>query len=210
MHVAVVATLLLQAHSRPYPPPMPRTDDKLVWIDLEMTGLDPDRCFILEIATLITDSQLRPIEEGPCLVIHNSENELESLSDWSAEHFGESGLLDRVRASNVLLADAETQTLKFIKRHCTKRTAPLCGNSIHTDRQFLYRHMRDVHDWLHYRNVDVSTMKELLRRWYPHAYDPPKKAGSHEALADIRESLAELQYYRDAFIRPPERTVRGD
>ena len=186
---------------------MPRTDDKLVWIDLEMTGLDPDQCFILEIASLITDSELNAIEEGPCLVIHNSDEQLESLSAWSAKHFGESGLLDRVRASSVTLEDAMEQTLRFIKRHCTKRTAPLCGNSIHTDRQFLYRHMREVHDWLHYRNVDVSTFKELLKRWFPDAYDPPKKAGSHEALADIRESLAELQYYRRAFLGPAERST---
>jgi oligoribonuclease len=174
----------------------------LVWIDLEMTGLDADRCTILEIATLVTDSELNVLAEGPELVIHNDEVQLESLSDWSRDTFTRSGLLDRVRASTVDVAEAERRTLAFVRAYSPERASPLCGNSVHTDRQFLYRHMRALHDHLHYRNVDVSTVKELLRRWYPDRYAPPPKAGLHEALADIRESIRELRYYRDAFIAP--------
>ena len=179
----------------------------LVWIDLEMTGLDPDACFITEIATIITDSELNVIEEGPSIVIHNTDEQLETLSDWSRDTFTKSGLIDRVRASEIDCAAAEQQTLEFIKQHCAERSAPLCGNSIHTDRSFLYRHMRELHDWLHYRNVDVSSFKEVLKRWYPRAYSPPKKAGKHEALTDIRESIEELRYYREAFLSAPDPTA---
>lgn len=176
--------------------------DNLVWIDLEMTGLDPDRCFIIEIATVITDSHLELLAEGPSIVVHNTEEQLESLSDWSRDHFGRSGLLDRVRASAVDVREAEARTLEFVRKWTDVRRSPLCGNSVHADRQFLYRHMRTLHDHLHYRNVDVSSLKEMLRRWYPQAYRPPRKAGRHEALADIHESVEELRYYRDAFIAP--------
>ena len=172
----------------------------LVWIDLEMTGLDPERCHILEIATIVTDGDLETIAEGPNLVVHQDEVALETLSDWSREHFTESGLLDRVRASEVSLGEAEARTLAFVKEHADERASPLCGNSIHMDRAFLRKHMRELHDFLHYRNVDVSTWKELLRRWYPDRYDPPSKKGRHVALADIRESIAELRYYRDTFL----------
>jgi len=174
----------------------------LVWIDLEMTGLAPERCFIIEIATLITNSDLELIAEGPALVIHNTEEQLTTLSDWSLDTFTRSGLLDRVRASTTSLAEAEKQTLAFVASHCPPGRAPLCGNSIHTDRAFLYAHMRALHDHLHYRNVDVSSFKEVLRRWYPKAYQPPRKAGSHDALADIRESIEELRYYRKTFLHP--------
>jgi oligoribonuclease len=179
-------------------------DGNLVWIDLEMTGLDPDVCHILEMSTLITDAALAIVAEGPTLVIHNDEAQLETLSDWSRETFTESGLLERVRTSTVGLAEAEALTLEFVAAHCTPRSAPLCGNSIHTDRFFLWRHMRSLHDHLHYRNVDVSTLKEVLRRWWPDRYAPPPKAGLHDAAADIRESVAELRYYRDAFMGPRE------
>ena len=177
-------------------------DSNLVWIDLEMTGLEPERCFILEIATIITTGGLEVIAEGPALVIHNGAAELQTLSDWSLETFTQSGLLERVRASPIDAAEAERQTLEFVRAHCPARSAPLCGNSIHTDRAFLYQHMRTLHDHLHYRNVDVSSFKEVLRRWYPASYAPPPKAGSHEALADIRESIEELRYYRQAFLKP--------
>lgn len=176
--------------------------DNLVWIDLEMTGLDPDACFIIEIATVITDSELNLLAEGPSLVVHNSEEQLKSLSEWSQDHFSRSGLLDKVRASTISVEDAEAQTLDFVREWSDPRRSPLCGNSVHADRQFLYRHMRTLHDHLHYRNVDVSTLKEMLRRWYPKAYAPPTKAGNHQALADIHESVEELRYYRDAFIAP--------
>ncbi len=176
-----------------------RSDKSLVWMDLEMTGLDPDRCSIIEIATIVTDEELSVVAEGPDLVIHQDEAALGSLSDWSREHFGKSGLLDRVRASEITLEEAERRTLAFLRRHCKARTSPLCGNSVHMDRHFLWRGMRKLHDFLHYRNVDVSTFKELLRRWYPDRFDPPPKAEKHVALLDVRESIEELRYYRRAF-----------
>ena len=174
----------------------------LVWIDLEMTGLDPDRCFVLEIASIVTNSDLEVIEEGPSIEIRSGDVELATLSDWSKEHFTRSGLLDRCRRSTIDVVQAELATLRFLERHCVKGASPLCGNSVHTDRAFLYRHMRALHDFLHYRNIDVSSVKEVLRRWYPDAYAPPPKAEQHVALVDIRESIEELAYYRDAFIAP--------
>lgn len=182
------------------PLPMGSRATNLAWIDLEMTGLDPERCHVLEIASLVTTQGLELVAEGPSLVIHATEQQLESLSDWSREHFGKSGLLERVRASTVSLTDAEEQTLAFFKKHTDVRTSPLCGNSVHTDRQFLWQHMRRLHDWFHYRNVDVSSWKEMLKRWYPKRYDAPEKAGSHVALTDVHESVRELAYYRKAFL----------
>ena len=181
---------------------MAGASDKLVWIDLEMTGLEPQDCFILEIASLITYADLEIVAEGPNLVVHNSEEQLKSLSEWSRNQFGPSGLLDRVRASDVSLAEAEARTLDFVKQHVDVRASPLCGNSVHNDRAFLHRHMRELHDFLHYRNVDVSTIKELVHRWYPGQVIPPPKSDSHQALADIHESVAELGYYRDTFFLP--------
>jgi oligoribonuclease len=172
----------------------------LAWIDLEMTGLDPERCHILEIATLVTTQELELVAEGPSLVVHATEAELDTLSDWSRKTFTESGLLARVRASTLSCAQAEAQTLEFLAKHTDVRTSPLCGNSVHTDRQFLYARMRRLHDHFHYRNVDVSSWKEMLKRWYPARYAPPKKAGTHVALADVHESVAELKYYREAFL----------
>jgi len=174
----------------------------LVWIDLEMTGLDPAVCFITEIATIVTDSELNVIAEGPSFAVHNTEVQLESLSDWSRDTFTRSGLLERVRASDIDCAEAERRTLAFIREHCDERASPLCGNSVHTDRVFLHRRMRRLHDYLHYRNVDVSSFKEVLRRWYPERYRPPTKAGKHDAMTDIRESIEELRYYRKTFMPP--------
>ena len=181
---------------------MAKKSQRLIWIDLEMTGLDPDRCHILEIATVVTDGDLAVVAEGPNLVVHQDETALATLSDWRRQRFSTSGLLDRVRSSEVAIEEAEAQTLAFVLDHCRPQRSPLCGNSVHTDRAFLYRHMRKLHDFLHYRNVDVSSFKEVLRRWYPKAYDAPSKAGRHEALADIRESIDELRYYRRAFLKP--------
>ncbi len=181
---------------------MPPSQDRLVWIDLEMTGLDPDHCFIIEIASLVTDVDLEIVAEGPNLVAHNTEEELHSLSEWSRATFSKSGLLDRVRASEIGTAEAEAVTLEFLARHVKAGASPLCGNSVHNDRAFLWRHMRKLHDFFHYRNVDVSTVKDLVRRWYPARFSPPKKADSHQALADIRESVAELRYYRQTFFVP--------
>jgi len=181
---------------------MPANPGNLVWIDLEMTGLDPDSCYIMEIATLVTTADLELVAEGPNLVIHCSNNELQSLSDWCRNHFGKSGLIDRVRASGVSCADAEKRTIEFLKKHVQPGNSPLCGNSVHNDRAFLWRHMRSLHDFCHYRNVDVSSLKVLLQSWYRDRYSPPPKKETHEALTDIRESVAELRYYRDNFLIP--------
>lgn len=187
---------------------MPSAREPLIWIDLEMTGLDPDRCHIIEMASLVTNPDLEMIAEGPQVVIHRSEEELETLSDWSREQFTRSGLLDRVRASTVSGAEAEAMTLAFLRETCTPHKSPLCGNSVHTDRAFLWRGMRSLHDFMHYRNIDVSSLKEVLRRWYPTRFRPPTKANSHEALTDIRESVAELRYYqKTTTVRRIETTV---
>lgn len=183
---------------------MKPTSDRLVWVDLEMTGLDPTRCHILEIATLVTDGDLNLLAEGPSLVVHATESELDTLSDWSRETFTRSGLLDRVRASATSRADAEAATLAFLKEHVLPQTAPLCGNSVWNDRIFLIHEMRGIHDFLHYRNVDVSSFKEVLRRWHPTRFSPPAKKSRHEAMTDIHESLEELRYYRDHFLAPPQ------
>lgn len=181
---------------------MPANADRLVWVDLEMTGLDPTRCQIIEIATIVTTGELELVAEGPSFVCHATEEELLTLSDWSRDTFTKSGLLDRVRQSTTSRADAERLTLEFLKQHVLQQNAPLCGNSIWNDRIFLWHGMRKLHDFVHYRNVDVSSFKEVLKRWYPAKYSPPPKKNLHDALADIRESVAELRYYREAFIAP--------
>lgn len=174
--------------------------NRLVWMDLEMTGLDPEHDTILEIATLITDGELKIIAEGPNIIVHQPDSVLETMSDWCKEHHGASGLTARVRASTISLAEAEAQTLAFIRQHVPERTAPLCGNSIHQDRRFIVRYMPAIDAWLHYRMVDVSTVKELARRWYPD-FQPPAKKESHLAMADIRESIEELAAYRKSIFR---------
>ncbi len=181
---------------------MPANSDRLVWIDLEMTGLDPTRCHIIEIATIVTTGDLQHVADGPSIVCHATEDELTTLSDWSRNTFTASGLIERVRKSPASRADAERLTLEFLKEHVLQQQAPLCGNSVWNDRIFLWHGMRRLHDFLHYRNVDVSSFKEVLRRWYPDKYAPPPKKNIHDALTDIRESLDELRYYREAFIAP--------
>lgn len=181
---------------------MPATSDRLVWIDLEMTGLDPTRCVIIEIATLVTDSELNLVAEGPQIAINTSDAELTTLSDWSRDTFTKSGLLERCRASTVSRAEAEERTLAFLAQHVLPNTSPLCGNSIWNDRQFLWYGMRRLHDHMTYRNVDVSSFKEMLRRWHPKEWAPPAKKSLHDALADIRESVEELRFCRDRFIAP--------
>lgn len=183
--------------------------DHLIWIDLEMTGLDPERCHILEIATLVTDARLELVAEGPSLVVHADSTELETLSDWSREQFARTGLLEEVRRSTISRAEAEERTLAFLTEHCIPGASPLCGSSVHHDRAFLRREMRRLHDFAHYRNVDVSTIKELVRRWYPGLSHPPKKAETHRALLDIQETVAELSYYRSRFFRDPESGIRS-
>jgi len=167
----------------------------LVWMDLEMTGLDPDKDTILEIATLITDKDLNILAEGPCLAIHHPQDVLDDMDTWCAEHHGASGLTARVLDSTISLAEAGQLTLDFVRRHVPERTSPLCGNSIHQDRRFLVRYMPHLEAYLHYRNIDVSTIKELVRRWYP-KISLPEKQGAHLALEDIRESIDELRFYR--------------
>ena len=171
----------------------------LAWMDLEMTGLEPGRHVIVEIATLITDDDLEIVAEGPDLVVHATEDELSRMDDVVVKMHTESGLLERIRSSTLTLADAGAQTLEFIRTHVPEpRSVPLCGNSIGTDRRFLSIHLPEIEEYLHYRSVDVSTLKELGRRWAPEVVKgAPSKAGSHRALDDIRESVAELRYYRE-------------
>lgn len=177
------------------------TSELLVWMDLEMTGLDPDRETILEIATLITNADLRVVAEGPCLVIRQPKSVLDAMDDWNREHHGASGLTDRSLRSTTDVADAEAQSLAFIRSHCAERMSPLCGNSIHQDRRFLARHMPALEAYFHYRNIDVSTVKELVQRWYPDGPKPPPKKHAHLALDDIRESIEELLFYRRTYFR---------
>ncbi len=170
-------------------------DSNLVWVDLEMTGLDPQKDQILEIATLITDSELNIIAEGPNLAIFQTEEILKGMDEWNQTHHGKSGLIDRVRASTESLRTAEEKTLTFVASHCKASRSPLCGNSVWQDRRFLDRYMADLNRFFHYRIIDVSSIKELAARWYP-KLPPLKKAESHQALADIRESVEELRFYR--------------
>ncbi len=184
----------------------------LVWMDLEMTGLDPSRHVIVEIATLVTDDQLEIVAEGPDLVVAATLDDLEKMDDVVRKMHTESGLLAAVAASTLNLADAGSATLGFIRTHVPEpRRVPLCGNSIGVDRRFLSRYLPEIEEYLHYRSIDVSTVKELCKRWYPSLYGhAPKKAGSHRALGDIRESVAELRYYRDNFFKFPANEVLGD
>ncbi len=178
-------------------------------MDLEMTGLDPDRHVIVEIATLLTDDDLTIVAEGPDLVIHQPPAELAKMDDVVVRMHARSGLTTEIESSTVSLADAGAQTLTFLQAHIPEaRSVPLCGNSIGTDRRFLARWLPDIENFLHYRSVDVSTIKELARRWYPEALaEVPSKDGTHRALDDIRESIEELRTYRELVFREPTATV---
>ena len=175
----------------------------LVWIDLEMTGLDVERDVIVEIAAIVTDGELKTVLEGPDVVVHAPDDVLDSMVEVVHAMHAKSGLTDAIRTSTLSVADAEAQVLEFVRRHVPQeRSAPLAGNTISADRMFLQRYMPALEAHVHYRNVDVSTVKELVRRWYPEAYAArPVKGGDHRALADIRESIEELRYYRDAAFR---------
>lgn len=176
--------------------------DGLFWVDLEMTGLDPDTCTIIEIASLVTDNELNVIAEGPALVINQPKELLEKMDAWNQEHHKKSGLYDAVLASTVTLQQAEDQTLAFLKEWLPQRKAPLCGNSIWQDRRFLCRYMPKMEGYLHYRNIDVSSFKEVIRRWYVNGPELARKKEAHRALDDIKESINELRFYRQSFMQP--------
>lgn len=173
----------------------------LVWMDLEMTGLEPDTDLIIEMATIITDGELNVVAEGPVMAIKQPEANLAAMDEWNQQHHSKSGLLERVRKSQISQLEAEAQTLAFLELHVEKNKAPLCGNTIWQDRRFLARYMPDLERYLHYRIIDVSSLKELVVRWRPELLGGFTKANEHTALADIRESIAELRYYREHFIR---------
>ncbi|MGM0536341.1 MAG: oligoribonuclease [Pseudomonadota bacterium] len=174
---------------------------RLVWIDLEMTGLDPNRERIIEVATLVTDSELNVIAEGPVIAVHQPDTLLEAMDDWNTRTHGGSGLVRRVKESPVDTAEAERQTLAFLRAHVEPGSSPMCGNSVHQDRRFLEREMPELLAFFHYRNLDVSTLKELARRWNPGALAGFDKRNVHLAMDDIKESIAELAHYRETFLR---------
>jgi oligoribonuclease len=180
---------------------MAQDSSHLIWVDLEMTGLDPDNDLIIEIATIVTDKNLNVLAQGPVLAVHQSDAALAAMDEWNQQHHGQSGLIKRVKASTINDAEAERQTLAFLKQWVPENTSPMCGNSIGQDRRFLYRYMPNLEAYFHYRNIDVSTVKELAARWAPLIKDGFKKQSSHQALDDIIESIEELRYYREHFIK---------
>ena len=180
---------------------MAQDSSNLIWIDLEMTGLDPENDLIIEIATIITDKNLNIIAEGPVLAINQSNDALEAMDDWNQKHHGQSGLIERVKKSTTNDAEAEKQTIEFIAKWVAKDLSPICGNSICQDRRFLYRYMPKLEDYFHYRNLDVSTLKELASRWAPEIQKGFDKKSTHKALDDIIESIEEMRYYREHFIK---------
>jgi len=173
----------------------------LIWVDLEMTGLDPDSDRILEIATVVTDKDLNVLAEGPTLVVHQSDALLDAMDEWCTTHHGQSGLTQRVKDSSLSEAEVEQQTLDFLSEWVEPGASPLCGNSIWQDRRFLIRYMPRLDSYCHYRNIDVSTLKELARRWRPEVLDGVHKKGSHRALDDILDSINELRHYRETFLK---------
>ncbi len=180
---------------------MAQDPSNLIWLDMEMTGLDPDRDRVIEIAMVATDSALNTLAESPVVVVHQSDDVLGTMDDWNKSTHGKSGLVDKVRASRIDEEAATVQLLEFMRQHVPERTSPMCGNSICQDRRFMARWLPGLEAYFHYRNLDVSTLKELARRWKPEVYKGVVKKGAHTALADIHESIEELRYYRDNFIR---------
>lgn len=176
--------------------------ENLIWIDLEMTGLDPASDQILEIATLVTDKQLNVLAEGPVVAVHQEEAVLAAMGEWCTRQHGQSGLTERVRRSAVSVAEAEAQTLAFLREYLAAGVSPMCGNSICQDRRFLVRHMPELERFFHYRNLDVSTLKELARRWAPAVAESFQKKGTHLAHEDITESIRELRHYRARLLAP--------
>ncbi|WP_410012163.1 oligoribonuclease [Sodalis sp. C49] len=180
---------------------MPVNDNNLIWIDLEMTGLDPERDRIIEIASLVTDANLNILAEGPVLAVHQTQEQLAVMDEWNVRTHTASGLVERVRASRIDEDGAVALTLAFLREWVPAGKSPICGNSIGQDRRFLFRYMPELEAYFHYRYLDVSTLKELARRWKPQILEGLTKNSSHQALDDIRESVAELVYYREHFIR---------
>ncbi|RNM21414.1 oligoribonuclease [Dickeya undicola] len=176
-------------------------ENNLIWIDLEMTGLDPERDRIIEIATLVTDANLNVLAEGPTLAVHQPDSQLALMDDWNVRTHTSSGLVDRVKASAFDEGAAERETIAFLQQWVPAGKSPICGNSIGQDRRFLFRYMPELEAYFHYRYLDVSTLKELARRWKPEMLAGFKKRNTHQALDDIRESVAELAYYREHFIQ---------
>lgn len=180
---------------------MAQDQNHLVWLDMEMSGLEPDQDRILELAMVVTNSQLETVAEGPVLVVHQSDLVLDGMDDWNKGAHGRSGLIDKVKASPFLEADVEAQYLEFLQQWVPARTSPMCGNSICQDRRFMARYMPKLEAWFHYRNLDVSTLKELCKRWNPELAKGVTKHNKHEALADIYESIEEMKFYRDNFLK---------
>lgn len=183
------------------PPTLSKSDQNLVWLDCEMSGLDPDKERLLEIAVVITGPQLTPRIEGPVLVIHQSDALLASMDAWNKGTHGKSGLIDKVKASTVSEEEAQTVLIEFIQKYVSKAASPMCGNTIGQDRRFLLKYMPKLEAWFHYRNLDVSTLKELSKRWKPEVYASFKKQQRHTALADVHESIDELEHYRTHFLK---------
>lgn len=181
--------------------PSVKSENNLIWLDMEMTGLSPDTDRIIEVAVVVTDSELNILAEGPVLVIHQADAVLDAMDNWNKGTHGRSGLIDKVKASTLTEAQAEAELLAFLKRWVPAGKSPMCGNSICQDRRFMARWLPGLEAYFHYRNLDVSTLKELARRWKPEVYKGVVKKGAHTALADIHESIEELRYYRDNFIK---------
>jgi len=180
---------------------MTQDQRNLIWVDLEMTGLEPDTDRVIEIATIVTDANLTILAEGPVLAIHQSDEVLAKMDEWNTQHHGQSGLTERVINSTLNEADAIKETIEFLTQYIGKGVSPMCGNSICQDRRFMARWMPELEAYFHYRNFDVSTLKELARRWYPEVMDGYEKKGAHRALDDIKESIEEMLYYRKTILK---------
>jgi oligoribonuclease len=177
--------------------------ENLIWLDMEMSGLDPETCVILEIATLVTDKNLKLLAEGPTYTIYHPKSVLDQMDQWNQVHHQQSGLVEKVLASQTTLTQAEQGILEFLKNYCFPQTSPLCGNTIYQDRRFLISYMPSLERFFHYRLIDVSTIKELVKRWYGASFQPPPKKQTHQALLDIQESIEELKFYRNMVFKTP-------
>lgn len=183
---------------------MPQNQNHLIWLDMEMSGLDPETCRILEVAIVVTDKDLNTVAEGPVLVVHQPDAVLDAMDEWNKNTHGRSGLIAKVKAATLREDEAAAQLLAFLSAHVPKGTSPLCGNSVHQDRRFMVRYMPALEAYFHYRNLDVSTLKELAARWAPEVKKSFQKKTRHTALADVYESIDELKHYREHFIRLPQ------